>query len=116
MLVIVEDPVPVARPGWIRDVELPDDLGELHGTLTGVVCLPPRLFWTGPAPQAVEWDLSRESRRSRLYEIVLREGTLDDARVLVNGAELARLWDELWLPPHMRAAWQPLVDATRRAA
>jgi hypothetical protein len=104
------------RPGWIRDVELPRDLGELRGSLSGNVRLPLRLFWTGPAPQAVEWDLSRESRRARLYEIVLREGTLDDVRSLVNGPELVRVWDRLWLPPHVRTAWQVLIDAARHAA
>jgi hypothetical protein len=51
-----------------------------------------------------------------LYELVLREGALDDVRQLVDGGELVRLWDSLWLPPHVRAAWQPLIDAARRAA
>jgi hypothetical protein len=47
---------------------------------------------------------------------VLREGTLDDVRTLVNGAELVRLWDRLFLPGHLRRAWQPLIDAARAAA
>jgi hypothetical protein len=51
-----------------------------------------------------------------LYELVLREGTLDDVRQLVDGGELVRLWDGLWLPPHVRGAWQPLIDAARHAA
>jgi hypothetical protein len=81
-----------------------------------VVRLPLRLYWSGPAPQEVGWDLSRPSRRARLYELVLREGSLDDIQELVNGTELVRLWDGLWLPPHVRAAWQPLIDAARHAA
>jgi hypothetical protein len=86
---------------------------DLHGPLDGEVQLPLRAYWTGPDPEAVTWDLARESRRARLYEILLREGTLDDIRALVNGRELVRLWDRLWLPTHLRRAWQPLIDAAR---
>jgi len=89
---------------------------ELRGPVFGVVRLPLRLYWSGPAPQEVEWDMSRPSRRARLYELVLREGTLDDVRTLVRGDELVRLWETLWLPAHVRAAWQPLIDAARSAA
>jgi hypothetical protein len=84
--------------------------------MAGVTRLPLRLYWSRPDPHQVEWDLSRQSRRARLYELVLREGTLDDTKDLVNGTELVRLWDSLWLPPHIRRAWQPLIDAARRAA
>ena len=100
----------------MRDVPLPRDLNELRGPTTGRARLPLRLYWSGPAPEQVEWDLSRQSRRARLYEVVLREGALDDVRQLVDGGELVRLWDSLWLPPHVRTAWQPLIDAARRAA
>lgn len=104
------------RPGWIRDVELPRDLSELHGPTTGVIRLPLRLYWSGPDPERVEWDAANPADRRWLYEIVLREGTLDDQRELINSAELARLWDSLYLPPHIRRAWQPLIDAARPAA
>jgi hypothetical protein len=50
---------------------------------------------------------------NRLYELVLREGTLDDIQTLVDGVELVRLCDTMWLPAHIRAAWQPLIDAAR---
>jgi hypothetical protein len=113
---VTGEPAVRGRPGWVRDVAVPRDLGELRGPLTGRVRLPLRLYWSGPAPEQVEWDLSRESRRARLYELVLREGTLADIRRLVDGIELVRLWDGLWLPPHVRVAWQPLIDATRNAA
>ncbi|SHN46908.1 hypothetical protein SAMN05443668_1193 [Cryptosporangium aurantiacum] len=100
-----------ARPGWVQDPELPSAVDDLRGPLDGEVHLPLRVYWTGPDPEAVTWDLGRESRRARLYEIVLREGTLDDIRSLINGRELVRLWDRLWLPVHLRRAWQPLIDA-----
>lgn len=104
------------RPGWVHDPELPATVTDLRGPLVGKVRLPLRVYWTGPDPEAVIWDLARENRRARLYEIVLREGTLDDARALVNGAELVRLWERLFLPAHLRRAWQPLIDAARAAA
>jgi hypothetical protein len=84
--------------------------------LSGVVGLPARLFWSGPDPRAVRWDLADPGRRRDLYEIVLVEGTPDDVRELVNGGELVRLWDSLYLPPWVRTAWQPLVDAAIAAA
>jgi hypothetical protein len=99
------------RPGWVHDPELPTAVSDLHGPLAGEVHLPLRVYWTGPEPEAVSWDLSRESRRARLYEIVLREGALDDVLALINGPELVRLWDRLWLPAYLRQAWQPLIDA-----
>ena len=107
---------PASRPGWVRDVPVPYDLGELRGKLSGVVALPGRLFWSGPDPRAVRWDLTDPARRRDLYEIVLVEGTLDDIRELVDGAELVRLWDRMYLPPWVRTAWQPLIDAARAAA
>lgn len=104
------------RPGWVHDPELPAAVDDLGGPLAGEVHLPLRVYWTGPDPEAVAWDLGRESRRARLYEIVLREGTLEDIRAFINGSELVRLWDRLWLPVHLRRAWQPLIDAARAAA
>lgn len=72
---------------------MPSDRGELRGGLRGVVALPARLFWSGPNPRAVRWDLADSDRRRDLYEIALVEGTLEDIRELVNGAKFVRLWD-----------------------
>lgn len=105
-----------ARPGWVRDAPVPRALEELKGSLRGSVSLPPRLFWSGPDPRAVRWDLADAARRRDLYEIVLVEGSLDDIRAMVNAAELVRLWERMYVPPWVRAAWQPLIDAARRAA
>jgi hypothetical protein len=91
-------------------------LAELHGNLAGLVGLPARLFWSGPDPRRVRWDLSDRTRRRDLYEILLVEGSLDDIRALVDGAELVRLWDEMYLPPWVREAWRSLIDSARAAA
>ncbi len=105
----------LARPGWVRDVPLPSALDELVGPLAGSVGLPARLFWSGPRPRSVRWDLSDPRRRRDLYEILLIEGTIDDIRALVHGRALLELWDSLYLPPWVRGAWQPLIDSARSA-
>ena len=64
----------------------------------------------------MRWDLADPDRRRDLYEIVLVEGTLNDIRGLINGDELVRLWDRMYLPPWVRAAWRPLIDTARTAA
>lgn len=87
-----------ARPEWIRDIELPRSLDELRGPTRGVVRLPLRLYWSGPDPGSVEWNVADDQRKGRLYEVVLREGSLDDVKALVDGATLIRMWDELYLP------------------
>lgn len=107
---------PDTRPGWVRDVPVPRTLDELRGPLQGSVGLSAHLFWSGPDPRAVRWNMADPARRRDLYEIVLVEGTLDDIREMVDGPELVRLWDRMYLPPWVRAAWQPLIDAAGRAA
>jgi hypothetical protein len=42
---------------------------------------------------------------------VLRDGELSDQRELLNGDELVELWSSLYLPVHIRTAWQSLIDA-----
>ena len=88
---------PGARLGWVRDAPVPHTLSELRGSLRGNIYL------------------ADPSRRRDLYEIVLVEGTLDDIRNLINGGELVRLWDQMYLPPWVRTAWQPLIDSARTA-
>ncbi|MCA1675977.1 MAG: hypothetical protein LC799_28650, partial [Actinobacteria bacterium] len=69
-----------------------------------------------PDPRAVRWDLADLGRRRDLYEIILVEGTLEDIRRLVNGNALVELWDQMYLPPWVHAAWRPLIDSARTAA
>jgi hypothetical protein len=100
----------------MREAPVPTTLDELRGGLVGLIGLPARLFWSGPDPSGVRWDLGDRGRRRDLYEIVLAEGSLEDIRGLVNGAELVRLWDEMYLPPWVRGAWRALIDSARAAA
>jgi hypothetical protein len=104
------------QPGWVRDTPVPGSLDELNGPLAGVIGLPARIFWSGPNPRAVRWNLADPARRRDLYEIVLVEGSTDDVRELVNGAELVRLWDQMYVPRWVRSAWRPLIESARAAA
>jgi hypothetical protein len=91
--------------GWERPVAVPGSLDELAGPLTGEVALPVRLAWSGQR----SFDLAIEHDRRLLYELVLTEGGIEDVRRYVAAAELVRLWDDLWLSPHVRRAWQALI-------
>jgi hypothetical protein len=91
------------RNGWSRPVALPDDID--NPTLlkaTGIVSLPLHVSWSGPART---WDLDNRGERLRVYEMVMTEGTEDDVRRFVEIDELIDLWNDLWLPPHVRRAW-----------
>lgn len=88
----------VARPPAI-----PDDIADPSiEKATGVVELPLRVQWSGRR----RYDLSDRQDRARVYELVLREGTEEDVRRFVRLDELEELWDDILLPPHVRAAWE----------
>lgn len=36
--------------------------------------------------------------------------------LMINGAELVRLWDQMCLTPWIRSAWRPLTDSAGTAA
>lgn len=58
-----------------------------------------------------EWDLRDRDDRRRLYENLLVAGDADQIMRWVDGALLVDVWDELNLPPRIRAAWEPAVRA-----
>jgi hypothetical protein len=74
--------------------------------------LPNRLRWS--APQRT-YDLDDRNDRARLYEQVLCEGLADDIRYYIDADQLAELWDELYLPDHVRQAWSKWLAARGRA-
>lgn len=86
---------------------IPDRLWRLGlENAFAAVVLPRHLHWSGPSRQ---YDLADRRDRSRVYEIVLREGTPGDLTTYIDGALLVDLWDELVLPRELRAAWAPLI-------
>lgn len=104
----------VREHGWERPVAVPESLDELNGSLVGMVRLPLRLSWSGPAERRA-FDVAVEHDRRMLYEVVLTEGTIEDVRRYVDATELLRLWGGLWLSPHVRRSWEPLIAAASAA-
>ena len=92
----------------VRPFVVPGSLAELDGpTVSGRVHLPPHLDWSSGR----EYDLDDPADRVRVYEIVLREGTLDDLRTFVDPMRLAEAFQQLFLPTAIAEAWRALLDA-----
>jgi hypothetical protein len=84
-------------------VAIPEDIDDpTLEKASGVIDLPLHIAWSEPS---LTYDLNRRADRLRVYEQVLREGTEDDVRYYIDAEELTRVFDELVLPPHVRAAW-----------
>ena len=77
-------------------------IGDAFATLE----LPLHLNWSD---RGRRYDLRDRRQRARVYEIVLREGGPADVLAYVDGALLVDLWDELVLPPAVRAGWNAVV-------
>lgn len=89
-----------------RPFSVPDSLVELDGpSAAGTVSLPPHLDWSNRRT----YDLADRVDRLRVYEQVLREGTLEDLRCYVDATELGQVLDELFLPDEIREAWHRLL-------
>jgi hypothetical protein len=90
-------------------VWVPDRLWRLSvRRALGAVTLPIHLNWSDPGRAS---DLSDRGQRARVYEVVLREGTPDDIRSIIDGVLLVDLWGELVLPRAVRAAWDSVIRA-----
>ena len=92
-----------AGRGVLPPVAVPDDVDD--PAIDKASCrveLPHSIRWSGPRPT---YDLSQRADRARVYEQVLREGTVEDVRRFIVVDDLVDLWDELYLPEHVRAAW-----------
>jgi hypothetical protein len=79
------------------------DLSRLHGPTAGVVELPHRLFWQ-PDRRV---NLDNPAVLAWMYETVLREAVAErELCDWLDGGTLLRLWDSLFLPRGVRAAWE----------
>ena len=86
-----------------RPPEIPDDVADPAVVkATGRVTLPARVRWSAPARS---YDLADRRQRARVYEQVLIEGVEQDVREIIDVDEVVGLWDELYLPDHVRRAW-----------
>ena len=100
-----------SRPG--RRALVTADLAALRGPADGAVALPLRLFWSLPD---YRFDLADPDTRRWYYETVLREASRpDDLTTYLDGATLARLWPDLFLPKGVRRAWEEQHPSLRAA-
>lgn len=90
-----------------RPIQVPNVLPRLPcDRAFATVALPLHLNWSD---RGRRFDLRDRRQRARVYELVLREGGPDDVIAYVDGALLVDLWDELVLPPGIRAAWNGVL-------
>lgn len=61
------------------------------------------------------WDLSDPTERIEYYSLVLRYGLDQMIEDSVDGVLLIQAWPHLDLPPVVRQAWQPVIDAATPA-
>jgi hypothetical protein len=101
------------QDGWQRPVAVPETLSELSGPTRGRVRLPLHVYSSGLGPGR-EFNLSVEAEQIEFYQIVLSEGRLSDVCRFIDADTLVSLWARLWLSPHVRAAWRPLLGAVAR--
>jgi hypothetical protein len=69
----------------------------------GIVKLPIHVWWSEPKRV---FDLTKPEDRLRAYELVLTEGDEDDIRHYISFDVLRSSWQELFLPRHVREAWE----------
>ncbi|MGN9842924.1 helix-turn-helix transcriptional regulator [Nonomuraea sp. H19] len=62
------------------------------------------------------YDLADRDERRAAYTLLLCEGDSQELLDHVDGVLLTELWDELALPPDIRAEWGPLVEEARHGA
>lgn len=87
----------------LRTVAVPDDLDELRGPLTGRYRLPHHL----DASARHLYDFADEQWRELAYRTVLMEAGSDtDLTTWLDKNALLALWPQLYLPPHVRQAWE----------
>jgi len=92
-----------------RPVALPPDGDDASANrASGRVVVPQHVRWSDPQ---LTYDLGDRADRIRVYEQVMREGTEDDVRRFVDVPTLVDLWDDLVLPPAVRAAWATWLES-----
>ena len=102
-----------ARPG--RAAVVAADLAQLRGPVHGTVTLPLRLYWSPPGRV---FDLDDPDMLQAMYEHVLGQAIREEELAAwLNGARLAAVWPDLYLPKGVRRAWEerhPILQARRR--
>ena len=81
--------------------DTPEDLSELQGPTSGIVRVGPHI----DTSQDPTYDLADAGDLIALYSAVVRAGSADDHRRLLDRATLERLWPDLVLPHRCRETW-----------
>jgi uncharacterized protein (UPF0147 family) len=74
--------------------------------------LPLSIRWSD---EPIAYDLANPRHLRSVYEQVLREGSDAEVRRYVRASTLIEVWDDLFLPEHVRAAWVPWLARHRVA-
>lgn len=88
----------------------PLSLAELQGPTSGEVTVP---AYVDPRPDAV-FTVTEPSSLRALYGAVVRAGTLEDQRALLDGRLLAQVWRSLTLPAVCRQLWESRIPELER--
>ena len=109
----------VARPRVFFEYEDDPDVGGY---------LVPDRLWQVPVPECYSrvvvfylraitgydvWDLAIPEERIEFYGLAVHHGNEEILLNAVDGALLVEAWPSLDLPEVIRAAWQPLIDASK---
>ncbi|THV41477.1 hypothetical protein FAB82_11500 [Glycomyces buryatensis] len=91
---------------------MPERLEYLIGPTSGVIELPRHLDWSG-RPQ---YDLGQPGRIMDLYRTVIAEATRPtDLYSFLDARTLLELWPRMWIPAHIRQAWEHAFPELLRA-
>ncbi len=96
--------------GWSAPVAVPARLEDLHGPTTGIVRLPLAIYSSGAGPDT-PFDLDNPAARAELYAVVMENAaTAADLAEWLDADLLQQMWPTMWLSPHVRRAWAPLLE------
>ncbi len=82
--------------------QTPRSLDDLHGPLTGIIMVPPRIN-TSPRPS---YDLDDPRRLHAFYNDVVRDGMPHEQEAWLDKTTLLELWPYLMLPVECRVVWE----------
>ncbi|HEY3142630.1 MAG TPA: hypothetical protein VGJ86_15940 [Acidimicrobiales bacterium] len=78
--------------------------------MTRLVELPLEVHWSYPLRP---FDLDEAADRNAFYEIVLQQGDVKHIRQFVDVDELLEIWEQLFLPANVEAAWADYFERIR---
>lgn len=97
-----------------RPLAVPNRLWRLEPErATATVTLPHSVHWSGGGGI---FDLADWNDRALAYRTLMLEATPSVLVDYVDGDQLVDMWDDMFVPPEIRQAWQSAVSDFREAA